>query len=411
MKLVVQYVIAALCLCMSPSMAATDCRAQRSTVEAAGDGSVTFNDMDPLGGANNIDKIVEIEVFAGNFALNFVVSKLCTTYRTVDGNTQSVCNGNGGTSQGRVVIPDGAYLERVETLVGKYVDWVSFTLTNGDKFGPWGGKTGIGANGNYSNGEGVVLAFYGKDGSVMDRIIPIFRVNEMHSVQLKNIDYSEVFAPRVNDFNFDSPDMVRRNDNRLGSVERTTFLELTTTKEATETTTVTESQEFSIGLEITASTGYDVGFSSGDIETSFSIGGAFTASKENPTTISETVTIGDTIEVKAPAGVMVIAELFVRTVDFEYEWEGPAVCTYTYAPTTEIVDEQATFSGKTFGSRPFEEWTVLYREVAGDTAPSEAPTNAPSLRASGLLTPATSPTDESAAAPRANMLILTTMIV
>ena len=370
-------------LCAQRAMAASDCRTEASIVEATRDGDVSFNDKDLLGGTANIDKITQVEVYAGNYWTNFVVTQICTTYLKVDGKSETLCNGRGGTLQGRVVIPEGAYLQRVETVVGSYVDWVSFRLTNGDTFGPWGGKTGTGANRSYSRGNGVIKSFLGRDGAVVDRLTVVYEVNRLYKARLQDVTHTAVIEPIVTEPDFESPDVARRNDNREGSVEQTITLELTTTKTEEETTTVTQSQEFSVDLEVTANVGFDVGVASGGVETSFSVGASFSKSLEESNSKSEEVTVGDTIPVTAPAGVMVIAELFVRTVEYEYDWEGPTICSYTYAPDSDIVDEAAKITGKMFGRRPFQEGTVVFTEVTKDAI--IPPTSAPSsLRATQL---------------------------
>lgn len=76
---------------------------------------VNFNDHEELGGDDEVGKISRIQVYAGNFLFNRVVSKICTTYVLRDGNpkTRTLCHGKGNDFAGTFDVPENVYIEKV----------------------------------------------------------------------------------------------------------------------------------------------------------------------------------------------------------------------------------------------------------------------------------------------------------
>jgi hypothetical protein len=97
-------------------------------------------------GLDRIDKIEKIQIYAGSYFFNTVVTKIVVTYRMKVGEPKTIERGNGGSLVGTVFIGEGVYLTRINMLVGKYVDYVELCLSDEECFGPWGGKTDLSFN-------------------------------------------------------------------------------------------------------------------------------------------------------------------------------------------------------------------------------------------------------------------------
>jgi hypothetical protein len=93
-----------------------------------------------VGNYKSIDKILSIEVFAGTYFTNFVITKIKVTYRSKgsDRSEKTVEFGSGGSSQGKYEFPQGIYLTKMTTWSGKYMDAFQLCRSDGDcskKFG------------------------------------------------------------------------------------------------------------------------------------------------------------------------------------------------------------------------------------------------------------------------------------
>lgn len=105
------------------------------------------NDLSKLGGLDNIDKIVRVDVAWGIWTCIFglgaqVVTELVVHTRLRDGNVVTSKFGNdGGCNRGRhtVTFEEDEYLTGLDMFQGDLVDYVTFYTSSGERYGPYGG--------------------------------------------------------------------------------------------------------------------------------------------------------------------------------------------------------------------------------------------------------------------------------
>ena len=119
-----------------------------------------------MGGLQNIDKIIAIEVDTAHNLLfcndNRVIGRVATTYRLNDGSQRRVVYGDGGHCAQNdlpvINIPEGVYLTRISGYDGGYLDQVQFHMSDGSVFKPYASSAFPGINFDYSGDKAVIKA-------------------------------------------------------------------------------------------------------------------------------------------------------------------------------------------------------------------------------------------------------------
>ena len=122
-----------------------------------------------IGGLDNIDKIIRIEVFRAKYfwygMQDDVVTKIRVTYRLKDEQEVALTRGEHEKEnpQGTLEIPEGVYLTSVNLSRNKnsrVIDYVVFCLSDNSCHGPWGGDKQNTLE-NLSQENGVIKSFFG----------------------------------------------------------------------------------------------------------------------------------------------------------------------------------------------------------------------------------------------------------
>ena len=128
-------------------------------------GSSSRDPVAEMGGLQNIDKIISIEVDSAHNLFfctdNRVIGKIATTYRLNDGSTRRVVYGDGGhcgANLPAINIPEGVYLTKISGFDGGYLDWVQFHMSDGSVFKPYTSSAFPGTNFEYSADKAVIKA-------------------------------------------------------------------------------------------------------------------------------------------------------------------------------------------------------------------------------------------------------------
>jgi len=378
------------------------CSCEYSTSLEMTDGSsITYRDYNLVGGISNVDKIIKVEVYAGNYFTNYVVTQLCTTYlRRTGGTMEPVCNGNGGSLVGTVDVPEGHYISKADLLTGKHIDYISFTLTNGETSEKFGGKTDISPNFVLQKSDSAILSFFGKSGAVMDRIYAVYETNRLLNVRQPELNYEQMSPPKYTDnLRFDDPNAIEIviNDS---SIAQSSEIEISSSATSSETFTLTKSQEFSVGIETSFAPGKIISAVSADVMTTVSIGSSFSTSYEASNTVEESTAVSRSATVVAPPSSTVTAELFYSTIEYEYNFTAPVLCSFSFDPDTEFDGEP--FEGTVKGKSPLNIGYVRFTEdeqLPVTSAPvTSAPVDAP-IGPMGMLTSAPVTTVPATSAP------------
>jgi hypothetical protein len=386
----------------SGTLAADNCRAQPRFVSSgsAGRDDDNFKDADLVGGNENILKIIKIEVFTVPSGKgDSVVTNLCTTYTSAPAPIPipypvvTGCTGNTrGELQGVIEIPDGVYLSKIDLREGNIcipggslcgdaeVDdvvvtyWLSFALTDGRSFGPWGYQRSEPPTRSLGQNDAVIHSFFGKsDDYYIYHLGAIYEQDRIYDTRLETLEFLEVRPPTVTeDLPFTSPAASLTVDNRRGTGTRSSTVNFEETISTSETYTVTETSGSFSEVSISSGVKFDISLvGSSFVETSFTVGTAFSQSLEQSSTARIDRTISRSYTIEAPPRRQVTGTMFYRQVEYEYEWEGPVICSYTYAPDDEIVDQNALIRGTLAGSQPFPEAYIVLTEdgdgTGGDT--------------------------------------------
>lgn len=300
-----------------------------------------------------------------------VVTRIITYYKLKNSDTlKSISRGNGGTEVGKIVLNDGQYLKKIDMQVGSYLDWIQFTDTDGNKSSRFGGDTNKGPNRSISWQNGVIKSLRGKAGNVIDRIMAYGELNQIYSARM--LDPTFTIKSYEIDDSADAPDDRLTLDNRNGLTEQTATLKFSETVRTNEVTTVTKNVSYLASMAVTTSVGFNYGFASGGIESTFQVGTSWSDTLEDTNEEELATTVQREIPLTAPPRTLAVADVYVDTVHYEFVWEAPTVCTYTYAPKAEVDGD--SFEGTVAGSQPFEEVKVVYSYVR---APTVQPTGAP----------------------------------
>jgi hypothetical protein len=199
----------------------------------------------------------------------------------------------------------------------------------------------------------------------------------VYKAELTNVAYSEEYAPVVlEDLSFDDPEAREVVDNFGTSSTQSSQLVFSQVVTTSETTTITESKSYSVSVGL--SVGFEASIIGGpSTEVSFEFGTSFSTASEESKTVEFSTSIERVYEVVAAPGTRVTAEVFYREIQYMFNWEGPVVCYFEFAPSTQV--SGSFFKGTMGGSQPFPEgYVVLTEEMEVPTeVPAEAPTEAP----------------------------------
>lgn len=376
---------------ITPS-ARAECSLKPSISLSGDDGGNTFDDADLLGGNGAINKITRVEVYAGNYFFHKVVTKIKTTYKLQNDSTETIEHGRGGDLDGTVIFGEGVYLRSIKMYVGKYLDWIQFCDTNDVCSNLFGGSVDQEDNRHLYHDRSVIKSFLGKDGAVIDRLRVYFEKNRIHSAKMQDPEYSPISHQVIDEKAI--PDASQTLDNLNGRVTQSTTLTFEETVKTTESTTITKSHEFDTSLEVSASAGVNFQFASAEITSTFTVGSSWSESLLQYNEKTLTNTIKKEFPLVAPPRTLAKAAIHFSKVNYEFSWEAPTICFYTFSPKTEV--RGGSFEGTMSGSQPFQEVTVVVSYVHATDAPISArPTTAP------IKEPSTSPNGQPTKEPRA----------
>jgi hypothetical protein len=334
------------------------------------DGLITFNDVDRIGGLDEMDKILQIEVFANDGLLQFI-SQIQTTYLRTDGQTAVISNGDEGTLVGKVEFDPGQYLTQVELSAGLFVEHIRFCRTDGSCLGPFGFQTEKAPNRILFKQRSVIKAFIGKAGNLLDRLGVYYETDKIYKTELGKITYHNITTPAiVSDLAFESPKAKVTVDNQGSSVAQSTTVSFTETVYTSETTVVTKAMQIfgSISLVITPGLLYEATVA--DVSASFTLGTSFSSELSESNTREFQTAISSEYNVNAPPYSLVTGQAYWRQIKYSYHWEAPVQCFFNFDPNNAV--SGGTIEGDLYGSQAFPQSYVKFSQTA-TTVPPQKP--------------------------------------
>jgi Jacalin-like lectin domain len=331
------------------------------------DGLITFNDVDRIGGLDEMDKILQIEVFANDGLLQFI-SQIQTTYLRTDGQTAVISNGNKGTLVGKVEFDPGQYLSQVELSVGLCVEHIRFCRTDGSCLGPFGYHTEKAPNRILYKPRSVIKAFLGQAGKLIDRLGVYFETDKIFKTELGKLSYQNISTPAiVSDLTFESPKAKVTVDNQGSSVEQSTTVSFTETVSTSETTVVTKSKQVFGSISLSATPGLLYEATVADVSASFTLGTSFSVELSESNTREFQTVISSEYKVNAPPYSLVTGQAYWRQIKYSYHWEAPVHCFFNFDPSNAV--SGGTIEGDLYGSQAFPQSYVKFTQTVTTASP------------------------------------------
>jgi hypothetical protein len=355
MKTMILYIVyvAWIALFMNDVSVCAGCSHRPTIIVSPSDGSQNFDDADRIGGFDEIDKIVKIEVYVVDALFRNAISKIDTTYLRTDGQTTVQSHGNGGRIAGTVEFDNGQYLSKIELLVGVYVEHIRLCRTDGVCFGPYGFHENVTPNRILYKQRCVIKALLGKSGDVVDRIRVYYESDKIYNAELGEIVYETITPPTViSDVSFLSPEAVAVVDNFGSSVERSSLsVMFAETVSTYETTVITKSKQLYSTISFTKRPDFLVQLEIDDVSTTFTMGTSFspTLSEWNTKVLRTLFTRNYTVT--APPFSLVTGEVYYRQIKYAYDWTTTIQCYYTFDPDNIV--SGGTLEGHMYGTQAF----------------------------------------------------------